>query len=201
MTTGSVSAVQSIDQGGTRMTKKSDSKTATRRKFLLAAGADRRRDGRDAAGVARADRDPEDAGLVARQGRLQRDGAGLRRARQRDGRRPAQDRLSARRRGGASVPGARRRAWRPDRRGPHRARLLVRQAQGGLAVRHRPGVRLQRQRRPRLDPQRRRQGAVRRAPDPDHEGQHQELLRDADADPAARLVQEADHRRRTTSRA
>ena len=38
----------------------------------------------------------------------------------------------------------------------YRARLLVRQAQGGLAVRHRPGVRLQRQRRPRLDPQRRR---------------------------------------------
>ena len=37
--------------------------------------------------------------------------------------------------------------------------------------------------------------AVRRAADPDHEGQHQELLRDADADPAARLVQEADHQR------
>ena len=32
----------------------------------------------------------------------------------------------------------------------------------------------------------------RRAADPDHEGQHQELLRHADADPAARLVQEAD---------
>ena len=41
----------------------------------------------------------------------------------------------------------------------------------------------------------------RRAPDPDHEGQHQELLRDADADPAARLVQEADHRREPDSRA
>ena len=84
---------------------------------------------------------------------------------------------------------------------PYRDRLLVRQAQGGLAVRHRPGVRLQRQRGSRLDPQRRRQGAVRRAADPDHEAQRQELLRDADADPAARLVQEADRPRPTTSRA
>ena len=156
----------------------------------------RRRHDRHAAGLARADRDPEDAGLVGRQGRLQRDGARLRQARQRHGRRPAQDRLSGRRRGRASVPGARRRAWRPDRRRPYRDRLLVRQAQGRLAVRHRPGVRLQRQRGSRLDPQRRRPGAVRRAPDPDHEGQHQELLRHADADPAARLVQEADHQRR-----
>ena len=49
------------------------------------------------------------------------------------------------------VPGVRRRAWRPDRRRAHGDRLLVRQAQGSLAVRHRPGVRLQRQRRSRLD--------------------------------------------------
>ncbi len=39
----------------------------------------------------------------------------------------------------------RRRAWRPDRRGAHRDGLLVRQAQGRVAVRHRSGVRLQRQ--------------------------------------------------------
>ena len=112
-------------------------------------------------------------------------------ARQRHGGRPAQDRPAAWRRRGASVPGVRRRQWRPDRRRPYGDRVLVRQAQGRLAVRHRPGVRLQRQRGSRLDPLRRRQGAVRRAPDPDHEGQHQELLRHADADPAARLVQEA----------
>ena len=43
--------------------------------------------------------------------------------------------------------------------------------------------------------------AVRGAPDPDHEGQHQELLRHADADPAARLVQEADQQRRRHARA
>ena len=97
-----------------------------------------------------------------------------------------------------SVPGAGRRAWRPDRRRPHGDRLLVRQAQGRVAVRHRPGVRLQRQRGSRLDPQWRRQGAVRGAADPDHEAQRQELLRHADADPAARLVQEAGHQRRTT---
>ncbi len=83
----------------------------------------------------------------------------------------------------------------------YRDRLLVRQAQGRLAVRHRPGVRLQRQRGSRLDPQRRRQGAVRGTPDPDHEAQRQELLRHADADPAARLVQEAGHERQPTSRA
>ena len=164
----------------------------------------RRRDSRHrrhAAGVARADRHAEDAGLLGSQGRLQRDGAGLRRARQQDGRRPAEDRLPRRRRRRAPLPGVRRRARRPDRRRAHRDRLLVRQAQGGLAVRHRPGVRLQRQRGSGLDPQRRRPRALPRAAKPDHEGQHRQLLRHADADPAARLVQEADHQRRTTSRA
>ena len=36
-------------------------------------------------------------------------------------------------------------AWRPDRRGTHGDGLLVRQAQGSIAVRHRSRVRLQRQ--------------------------------------------------------
>ena len=178
---------------------KKEGSAVTRRRFLKT-GRDCRRNGggrhgRHAAGFARADHHVQNARFVGRQGRLQRDGAGLRRARQRHGGRAAQDRLPGRRRGRASLPGVRRRARRPARRSSHGDGLLVRQAQGRVAVRHRPGVRLQRQRGPGLDPQRRRQGALRGAADADHEGQHQELLRHADADPAARLVQEAGDQR------
>ena len=63
-----------------------------------------------------------------------------------------------------------------------------------------PYLRLERGAGPRLDPPRRRQGALRRADQRHPRPQRGRLLRHADADPAARLVQGASSRARTTCR-
>ena len=118
------------------------SKSPTRRKFLAGAGADRRRHGRDAAGVARADRDLEIPVDLADQGHLPRVRGRLRQEGQRHVGRPPQARRARRRR---------RRARLPDADAVHSGildgghgvlRLLVRQAQGLFAVRHPAVVRL-----------------------------------------------------------
>ena len=80
------------------------------------------------------------------------------------------------------------------------SRLLVRQAQGVLAVRHPAVVRLGRARHARLVLLRRRRGALQRARQRHPQAQHRRLPLLPDADPAARLVQEAGHLSRTTSR-
>ena len=69
-------------------------------------------------------------------------------------------------------------------------RLLVRQDQGGVAVRHRAGLRRRRGAGARLDPVRRRQGPLPRAGAGPARAAGRRLLRAADADPAARLVRE-----------
>ena len=92
--------------------------------------------------------------------------------------------------------GQRRRA----RRRPSRHRLLVRQEQGGLPVRHQPGLGLERAPGDGLDPSGRRPGALRRADPAGAGARHRRLLRLADADPAARLVQERRPRAPTISR-
>ena len=83
------------------------------------------------------------------------------------------------------------------RRRPHGDGLLVRKEQGRLAVRHRPGVRLQRRADPVLDPFRRRQGALSRARPGYSEAELGRLLLHADADAAARLVHRTDQERRS----
>ena len=143
--------------------------------------------------LARPDRHLEDAGRLGPDRHLQRHGDAVRRPRQQDGRRPAADRVPGRRRGREAVQRDGRGPRRHPRRRPSRHRVLVRQEQDRLAVRHRPLLGLERRRGPRLDPPRRRPGAVQRdARDP--RAERGRLLRDADADPAARLVQGQDRR-------
>ena len=102
-------------------------------------------------------------GAVGRQGHLQRDGRGVRQARQRDGGRPPAHRLPGRRRGGEAVRGDGRDQQGRARRQPRRAGVLVRQEQGRLAVRLGPDQRLRRAPDAGLDLSRRRPGALQRA--------------------------------------
>ena len=124
------------------MTKKSDSKTATRRKFLMAAGA-------TAAATVTAPSVQAQQGPISMRwqstwpskdifheyaNRLRQEG-------QRHDRRRPQDRGAARRRRGAGVPVARRGLQGRARRRSRRAGLSLRQADRAGAVGLRPGLR------------------------------------------------------------
>ena len=111
-----------------------------------------------------------------------------------DGRRP-QDRGAARGRGGAGVRAARRGVEGHARRRPRRARVPLRQADGARALGLGSGLRHGRQHAALLAQVRRRQAAPRQALQVDRR-QRGVLPVRADADPAARLVQEADHQAR-----
>ena len=105
----------------------------------------------------------QDAGRLGREGHLQRDGPGVRQARQRDGGRPAAHRLPRRRRGGEALRGDGRDEQGRARRRPQRAGVLVRQVEGGVAVRLGPDQRHGRAPDAGLDLSRRRPGDVQRA--------------------------------------
>ena len=132
----------------------------------------------------------QDAVVLVELGHLPRDGAAVRRPGERDVRRPAAGRPAAGGRGGRRLPDPGRGGGRRARRRPPRHRLLVRQDQGGVAVRHRAGVRRRRGAGARLDPVRRRQGPLPRAGAGPARAADRRLLRAADADAAARLVRE-----------
>ena len=104
----------------------------------------------------------------------------------------AAHRLPGGRRGGQAVRGDGRHQQGRARRLPRRAGVLVRQEQGGVAVRLGPDQRLRRAADAGLDLSRRRPRALQRAAQED-QPRRRRLLRDADADAAAGLVQEADH--------
>ena len=132
----------------------------------------------------------EDADLVARLRHLDGLRGRVRRARRGDVGRPAQDRPAAGGRGRRGVPGARRGERRRDRRRALGPRLLVRQGQGGLALRHRPRLRRLGHHHARLVLRRRRAGALRRADAGEARPRRAGLPRLPDARPAARLVQD-----------
>ena len=183
------------------MTKNKQDTTATRRKFLGRSRRRRRGDHRHAAGLARADRHPEDAERLRPDRHPQRLRPGLCRQGQRDGRRPPEDRLPQFRRRGEAVLGDGRDVGRRARWKLERAGLLVRQAPRRLAVRHRS--RLRHQRRPvhELVLLRRRRRALSRADAGHPQAQRRRLLLVRHADTAARLVQESRSTGRKTSRA
>ena len=155
-----------------------------------------RRDGRGA-GIVNAQR-PDQHALaehLAGEGHFPRIRPRLRQEGQRHDRRRPQDRGAARRRGGAGLRPARRGLQGHARRRPWRARLSLRQAERAGAVGL--GSRLcdGRQHAAGLAQVWRRQGAAREALRLDRR-QRRLVPVWADADPAARLVQEADHQGR-----
>ena len=132
---------------------------------------------------------------VAGQGHLPRVRQRLRQEGQRHDRRRPQDRGAAGRRGGAGLRPARRGVEGHARRRPRRARVPLRQADGAGALGLGPGLRHGRQHAAVLAQVRRRQAAPRQALRVDQRQRRVVPLR-PDADPAARLVQEAGHQAR-----
>ena len=116
-------------------------------------------------------------------------------------RRPAPARRARRRRRRAGVPDVRRGACRRARCRSRRLRLLVRQAQGLFAVRHASVLGLGRAEHARLVLCRRRRSALQRARQRDPQAEPHRLPLLPDADPAARMVQERAQESPISSRA
>ena len=174
------------------MTDKAKAGRNTRRKFLKGAAVAGRRRGR---ARRRPGAGPDHHALaehLAVEGHLPRVRARLRQEGQRHDRRRSQDRGAASRRRGAGLRPARRGVQGHARRRPRRAGLSLRQADGAGAVGLGPGLRHGRQHAAVLAQIRRRQGAAGEALRLDRRQRRVVPLR-ADADPAARLVQEAGH--------